>query len=74
MSINSRIRKYINDHRYTQTEIAKKMGLNKVSLNAALNNKRTISAQELIDFCKAVGEDADFIIRYGDEINEKEKI
>ena len=67
MSINNKIRKYIDDHRYTQTEIAEGMGLNKVSLNSALNNKRNFSAEELIKFCEVVGENSDYIIHYGDE-------
>ena len=67
MNINSKIRKYIEDNRYTQTEIAEKMGINKVILNAALCNKRNLSAAELITFCNAVGENVDYIVHYGDE-------
>lgn len=67
MSVNQKIRKYIEDHRYTQTEISDSMGISIVSLNAALCNKRKISAQELIDFCNVVGETTDYIIHYGEE-------
>ena len=67
MEINNKIRKYIDDHRYTQTEIASEMGLSKVTLNSALNNKRNFTAQELIKFCEVVGENADYIIHYGEE-------
>ena len=70
MNINERIRKYIDDHRYTQTEIAEEMGLNKVSLNTALRNKRNFSAEELIKFCEVVGENSDYIIHYGDPESE----
>ena len=70
MNINTKIKNYINDHRYTQTEIAEEMGMNKVSLNAALKNKRNFSAQELVNFCEVVGETADYIIHYGEKENE----
>lgn len=66
MNANTRVKRFVEDHGYTQSAIAKKMGIPRWKFNNIMTGRKVLSADELVAFCDAVDKSTDYILSYGD--------
>lgn len=64
LTSNERIKKYLIDHHYNQSSIAREMGMPIWQFNRFLNNKRTINADELLSLSSVLGVSIDTLLHY----------
>ena len=62
MTVNEKIKKYLEEHGITQTFIEKKTGLSQDKVSKLLNGKRKVSAEELGLIASALNVDANIFL------------
>ena len=58
--MQTKIKKYLEDHGIKQAFLQKKLGISVSSCNALINGKRGISAEEYFKICDALGVSLDY--------------
>ena len=64
MLIYQKVRAYMDEHGIKQTVIARKTGIRMVTLNAILNGKRTMYAENLRSICYALNVSPELFIEW----------
>lgn len=62
MSVNERIKQYLEEHGIKQAFLVKKTGLNKQIISSILNQNRKLTAEELGTIANALGVDANIFL------------
>lgn len=65
MTVNSRIKQFIQDNHLKQSSIAHDMGINTETLSAIVRGQRKIDPDELVSFCRVVKTDPSYLLSYG---------
>ena len=64
MSVNERIKQYLEEHGIKQAFLVKKTGLNKQIISSILNQNRKLTAEELGTIANALGVDANIFLEW----------
>lgn len=54
------IAQYLKDNGITQSHIAERTGMNKMTFSNAMRGKRRLTAEEYVSICDALGKSADY--------------
>lgn len=62
MSVNERIKQYLEEHGIKQAFLVKKTGISKEKMSLILNKNRKLTAEELGTIANALGVDANIFL------------
>ncbi len=63
MEVGIKIKKYLDDHKITQTYLSEKSGLQLPKLNLALNGHRRLTFTEYAVICGVLGLNTDYFLK-----------
>ena len=71
MTIEEKMKRYIDDHHFNKSALARSINLSPTTFHATLNGKRLLRADEYLTLCEAMGADMSRIAKYDQEITQR---